>query len=63
MKTLKHIIDELLNDGYTQDKLANIAGVTQTTISKLKTGRFKDILYEPGKKLEIELNNKKRRRK
>jgi nitrogen regulatory protein PII len=50
---IREILQKLLDCGFTRTKMAEIAGVSVSTISRVLTGEYMDMDYTPAKKLEI----------
>lgn len=57
MKTLKTHIEELIAKGYSQRDIYNKTGVTESSISRVKSGSYADLHYLDGRKIE-EMNVK-----
>lgn len=57
MKTLKQHIAELIEKGISQRKIAQSTGVSESSISRVKSGEYADLQYMDGRKIE-ELNVK-----
>lgn len=57
MKTLKEHIAELREKGVSQRKIAQSTGVSESSISRVKSGEYADLQYMDGRKIE-ELNVK-----
>ena len=53
MKTIKQIISELVAKGFTRTEIAEQAGVSISTVSRVLTGQYTDMDYTPGRKIEI----------
>ena len=57
MKTLKQHVEELKGKGVSQRKIAQSTGVSESSISRVKSGEYTDLQYMDGRKIE-ELNVK-----
>jgi len=57
LKTLQTHIAELKEKGISQRKIAQSTGVSESSISRVKSGEYTDLQYMDGRKIE-ELNVK-----
>lgn len=63
MDTLHTLTEQLIDAGHTQGEIAQVAGVSQPTISRFCTGKTQDLFYSAGKKIEEFARKKLRKRR
>lgn len=54
---MNKVINKLLRKGFTQTQIASISGLTQGTISRMKSGKIKSIKLDRWKKLNSFINS------
>lgn len=63
MDTVKHMIGELLDRGFTRTQIAQEAGVSISTVCRVYSKKYDDMDYAPGKRIELMFKRHKRKKK
>ena len=52
MSELQNMVLSLLEAGHTQEQIAKTAGIAQSSVSKIKTGKKKEVLSSKARRLQ-----------